>query len=443
MTPRQKHEKRRAGLNAERSRRVTRSDEIAGLSNDAMTTEIREEAGRIDTEIRNFDAQITACDHAIAEAGRVEERETIERTANVNGNGNDGETRERRELRGKTGSHDFVTAAVGRQGGGRRRGRIRRGVRRTARGATCRSIICESLRPFPGSFSEARQREDRAITPGVQALEMPAPTVPFIFDASVAASLGVLFPTVAAGAANYPTITTAPPADTVAKDADAPSTAAVVALATRTPKRVTGLFEIRREDLAVMPSLETDLLQSIGMSVRNEMDEQIVNGTDAGGDLNGLFKQATDVAVAAAVETFASGVSRFAALVDGQFARGWSDLRAIIGPSTFAKYEALYANANKGDISLFDRLAAKMGSLRVSDRIAAVASMGQKALVTRMAMGEYAIRVPTWGSVEIVRDIYSLAGKGQIRLTAILLCGDPHVPHGTNQVVELHPKVAS
>ena len=74
-----------------------------------------------------------------------------------------------------------------------------------------------------------------------------------------------------------------------------------------------------------MPSLEAALSEAMQGSLSNELDEQTFNG--ASGELNGLFVQATDVAAASGVETYTTGIARFAALVDGRHAYTLSDLR--------------------------------------------------------------------------------------------------------------------
>ena len=79
--------------------------------------------------------------------------------------------------------------------------------------------------------------ETRAVTPGVTAVQQAAPTVPYAFERSAAASLGFSFPMVASGQANYPVITTAVPAGSVDKAAAALATAGAFRLDTRLPKR--------------------------------------------------------------------------------------------------------------------------------------------------------------------------------------------------------------
>ena len=280
------------------------------------------------------------------------------------------------------------------------------------------------------------------MTPGITAVTTTAPTVPYIFERSALAALGFQMPMVGPGQANYPTLTTKAPAGAVAKSGAATATAAGFTLASRLPKRIAGQFEIQVEDSAVFPDMERALRESIMAAGADALDEQAFSGNGTAPNLDGLFNQATDVAVASAVETFASGIARFAALVDGQYAYDWSDLRAVIGSSTFAKYASLFESNGSNDGSLYDYLHGKLGRLQVSNRVPDVASMGQKGIVTLNAP-MIPLRLPVWMAAELIVDIYSKAGKGIKVCTMTILAGDPHVPHGTSQLKEVHPKLSS
>ena len=336
----------------------------------------------------------------------------------------DPEQRERIELRSKTGLADFLSAAAG--------GREVSGAAREY----AASVGCSPLNRLPLDIFRNGQPETRAVTAG-PAVDGPVePAVPYVFESSAAATLGIQMPQHGPGAVQVPRVTTAPPADTLAKDAAAPSTAAVIALDSQTPKRISGQFEVRAEDLAVFPALEAVLGESIRGALSNELDEEVFNGAAAG--LNGLFTQAANVAVAGAVETYATGVGRFAGLVDGEHAYSLDDVRCVVGPSTFA----LYAGLISGGVPLTDYLESKLGSFRVSSRMPAVASKGQKGVVT-LNGGPSPIRVYVWNALEIVRDPYSGAGAGKVTLTATALVSEVYIPHGTSQVKEIHPKLVA
>ena len=339
-------------------------------------------------------------------------------------NTGDPEQRERIELRSKTGLADFLSAAAG--------GREVSGAAKEYAAA----VGCAPLGMIPLDIFRNGQPETRAVTAG-PAVDGPVePAVPYVFQRSAAASLGIQMPTHGPGAVQVPRVTTAPPADTLAKDAAAPSTAAVIALDSQTPKRISGQFEVRAEDLAVFPALEAVLGESIRGALSNELDEEVFNGAAAG--LNGLFVQATNVAVAGAVETYATGVGRFAGLVDGEHAYSLGDVRCVVGPSTYALYMGLIS----GGVPLADYLESKLGSFRVSNRMPAVAAKGQKGIVT-LNGGPSPIRIYTWSALEIIRDPFSAAGEGKVTLTATALVSEVYIPHSTSQVKEINPKLVA
>ena len=283
--------------------------------------------------------------------------------------------------------------------------------------------------------------EQRAVTPGVNATTVTEPTADFVFERSAAASLGFMFPSAADGVQQLPVLTTAPPAGVVDKAAAVLSTAAAFRLDTLSPKRIGGQFECRVEDKAVFPSMDTDLPRAIQDAYLNALDEAVFSNSDgSAGPLKGLLNQAADVAVAGDKETFVSGVTRLAAFVDGQYAYGLDDVRAVVGSATYAAYMALWNNTLKGDISLFDYLKDRMGSFRVSNRVPAVAASGQKGIVTLNAP-MYPMQVFTWMGVQLIVDPYSKAGQGVTVVTATMLVSDPHMPYGQSTIKEIHPKL--
>ena len=337
------------------------------------------------------------------------------------------ETRERLEIRTKTGLADYLAAAAG--------------AREVVGAAREYADACgvAPLNRLPMSIFTDGQPETRAITPGPAVKGALQPIVPYLFSRSAAASLGIEMPSVPAGQVQIAKVGTAPPSDTLAADGTAPATAAAVSLVTQAPVRIAGQFEIRVEDLQVMPTLEEALSEAMRGSISNELDSQVFSG--ASGELNGLFTQATDVAAASAVENFTTGIGRFAALVSGRHAYDLRDLRACIGSATFALYAGTFANANKGDVSLFDYLSMHLGSIRVSDRVPAVASSAQKGIVVLSASATPP-KIHVYSALEIVRDPYSSAGVGKVTITATALVSPLYLPHGTSQAIEVHPKLS-
>ena len=395
-----------------------RLNAISGLAGDAFTSEIKSEASSLQSEYGDLEIRHRAA---------IVADETTETTTE----GPDAEARERLELRGKARVGDFVASAL------------------TGRGVTgasaefADSVGCAGLMPLelldaPGEI------ETRAVTPGPSAetaVTSTRPTVPFAFSRTDAAALGISMPALPPGESHHVALTTAPPAGPKAKDAAAASTAAAFSLTKRVPKRITGAFMVRVEDLSLLPSMENDLRTAISARMADSLDAQVIGGDGSGANLDGLFNQATAVGVASDTETFTSAIVRLAGLVDGKHANGFGDIRALIGVQTFAKFAAIFANSDKGDISAYDHLMSKLGGLRVSVRAPAVASMGQKAIAVLGAQGQ-PIVVPVWKGVELIVDPYTQAAKGQRIVTAVSLVGSPFIPYGVAQVVAFTPKLS-
>ena len=392
----------------------SRLAELAGL--DELTPELRAELDTLGTTHQDTESQLRAAIASDA-AATPPDNPAI-----------DAEVRERLELRAKTGIGDFLRAAVG--------GAAVSGA--AAEYAAACGVPTVGHLPMAIFDRTAPTVEVRAITPGPAVKGMLQPTVPFVFERSAANSLGILMPTVPMGQVQIPKITTAPPADTLAKDGAAPAAAAAaVTLVNQAPVRIAGQFEVRVEDLAVMPTLESALSESMQGSMSNELDESTFNG--AAGELNGLFTQAANVAAAGAVETFATGIARFAALVDGRHAYDLADVRAVIGSQTFGRYSGQFSG--NGAVSLFDYLRINLGSIRVSDRVPGVSAQAQKGIVVLSASAEMP-KIHVWDAMQIVRDPYSGAGAGKVTITATALVSPLYVPHGTSQVKEVHPKLS-
>ena len=381
-----------------------------------------------ETELTTVETKLSGCEpelrSALVAAAAEDDasRSTVETT--------DPETRERVELRAKTGISDFLKAAVAGAA-------VTGAASEYAAACGVPTVGHLPMAIFAGTAPSAP--EVRAITPGPAVKGMLQPTVPFVFERSAAASLGIMMPTVPSGQVQIPKITTAPPADTLAKDGAAPATAAAVTLVNQAPVRIAGSFEVRVEDLAVMPTLEAALSEAMQGSLSNELDESTFNG--ASGELNGLFTQAANVNAAGAVETYATGIARFASLVDGRHAYTLADVRAVIGSATFALYAGVFANTNKGDVSLFDYLSRMLGSIRVSNRVPGKSSNAQKGIVV-LSASSTPPKIHVWDAMQVVRDPYSGAGAGKVTITATALVSPLFVPHGTSQVKEVHPKVS-
>ena len=251
----------------------------------------------------------------------------------------------------------------------------------------------------------------------------PAPTnvgatqaeiIPAVFPDSVAAFLNVDMPTVAVGEAVFPVLRTSADAGAPAENASQDETASGFTADVLSPSRIQASFFYSREDRARFNGMDSALRENLSDALADKLDQQILNGSN--GLLNGTVlanhNVTTETSYALYREQFAYG------RVDGKFAGGTSDLRVVMGSGTFAHAASQYRGNNDNTDALMAMRAADVG-VRVSAHVPAVASSRQNAVIRLGARRDMV--APIWEGVTLIPDEVTLADKGQIQITAVML----------------------
>ncbi len=392
------------------------------LDNDDRTDEQNTELETLTGEIQKLEPELRAALAAEPDP-KPEKGEPV-----------DAETRERLELRSKVKVANWVGAALN-------DGEIAGAEKEYAAAEGCPGYMPLSV------FENDRELETRAVTPAptsdTQATQHPI--MPAIFQRSIASELGIDMPTVGVGTQLYPVLSTSVTAGMKAAGAAGPETAAAFSVNTATMARLTGSFKVRLEDLAMLAGMESSLRSDIGMVMRDQADEQMVNGNGTSPNLSGVLHQLTDPTNPGDTVTFDSYVSTFADGVDGLWANDLKDVRVLCGPQTYA-HAAKTFRGTDGGTSAATYLRSHAGGFRATKRIAAPPSSGtkkdrQQAILRRMAQGVRIATAPVWTGMRIIRDEYTNAAKGEIVLTAVSLIGGV-VIHRSDAYKQIAFKVA-
>ena len=327
----------------------------------------------------------------------------------------DGENRERRDLRGRCRVGRYMSAALD--------GLPVQGAEaELSAAAGCPGAVPLELFEVRGAATE-----NRAVTPApATADENLAPIVPAIFDRSAAAWLGIEMPMVGTGDAGYPVLSTSVTGGAVAKSAQAVETAAGFTVTMAQPRRISGAFRFTIEDAARLSGMEEALRADIASVLSDELDDQAVNGSGSGdGTVNGLLAILDNPAApAASAETFARYVAAAASHVDGLFAADLGGIRQLVGVATYGHMAGEF-RSNNDSMTAEAFLMNRTGGVRTSRRIAAAASNIQQAIVRRSnPAGDRVAVMPVWNGMQLIRDPYTSAGKGEVVVTAIMLVGD-------------------
>ena len=373
---------------------------------DALTTEL---------------AGIERRERALAKYGKTKTPEEVEeREVEERGKALDSQEKERLELRGKAQVSRFLLSRVS-------------GRRLDGPEAEYADACGIRSGDVPLDIFEADRPEEvekRAVTPrpGTVGLNM-APIQPYVFDGSLAGSLGIDMPSVKSGTFAQSRITAPLSAEAKAKGSDADATAATFGTVSTTPHRVSARLEFLMEDVAEagVSNFESALRENLRAALADELDNQFVNGDGQAPNITGFLKALGAPAAQGAELSFANGIGAAAALVDGKWATDLPGVRQIVGVDTYQKASALLSGAN-GDVSLAAYLAAKTGGYRTHSRMPAKASAGalnknQVGIAFRGSKGLRTAVCPHWGRLSIT-DIYTGSARGETSVTFHVLIGD-------------------
>ena len=256
--------------------------------------------------------------------------------------------------------------------------------------------------------------EKRAVTPAPADTGQTQNAIEgYVFANSVAAFLGIPSPVVPVGDTTFPVLTSDPAAGTPAENAEQGETTGAFTADVLTPGRIQASFFWSREDAARMAGMGDALREALQGGISDKLDKEIIQGT------NGLL---TGTVLAAHARAAASDYAHYVAellyaRVDGRYAADLADIRVVMGSDTFGNAATKFPT--NGEENALARIRNDSSGVRVSAHVPGEASSKQNAIVRLGTRRDYV--APVWGAVTLIPDEITLAKKGQIQLTAVLL----------------------
>ena len=239
-----------------------------------------------------------------------------------------------------------------------------------------------------------------------------------VFTRSVAGRLGVAIPTVPAGSAVYPIMVSGTTAEMANDGARVDAAAGSFTGHNLDPIRVSAAYLFNVRQTLQLRGFEDILRRDLAALIADKMDDQVINGNGVAPNVNGFLNELPAAAALTAVSSFASFLSIFSSRVDGLNAYNLSDLRAIVGKDTLEHAYTIYHT--NGETPAYEFVASRINSMGVSSRIPA--KDASKDQTNIMALTSYPGRnavMPVWRGMELIRDPYTNAAEGQVRLTAV------------------------
>lgn len=249
------------------------------------------------------------------------------------------------------------------------------------------------------------------------------PAIPRVFANSTAAFLGVDFVQVGAGESLIPVVSAGASPKQLAAGGDHGDTAALtLSTVKQSAVRAQIMLKYRHEDVANFgQSFESILRRDMTSALVEHTDKMILTGSGSSNQPTGLWGGTTAPTAAGTLATYSTALSPFSGLVDGRYAAGESELKAVIGSPTYSLFGTLYANNNKGDVDANTALRSRLGGYRVSAHVPAMdATDKTQEAVVKLGMSPGAV-ASMWPSVKMIRDEATEMDTGIIRLSMIQL----------------------
>ena len=171
-------------------------------------------------------------------------------------------------------------------------------------------------------------------------------------------------------------------------------------------------------------ALEQAIRRDMNGAMAQEMDRAIFNGSGSSGEPTGVFTGASAWGIEEnaldAAATWAAFRSEIVAFMLANAATGPGAVRLLIRPEVWDTMDGTYIASTA--VTEWERLMKYVGSVSMSHNALPAptgAPLESKALLTTSAGGVAPVFVGLWGAVDLIRDPYSDAQSGGLRLTAL------------------------
>lgn len=286
-------------------------------------------------------------------------------------------------------------------------------------------------RGIPVPLMALEQRAGETVASGTPDPIQTRPIIDRLFPQSVAARMGAQMIQIDHGAVEWPVTTsaiTAGWADGETANVAGPSTYATTDKALSPDQNLGIQMRITRKTLKQSgAALEAAVRRDMQGAMGQELDRAIFLGTGANGQPLGVITGAatygitsTAIDAAASWAAFRAAVVRF---MTANTAGGPGGVRLMIRPEVWDYMDDAEAFAGSG-ITEWDRLLKNIPASNIAmttNGLAAPAGtpLATSALLTTNAGGVSPVFVGLWGAVDLIRDPFSDAQSGGLRITAL------------------------
>lgn len=254
------------------------------------------------------------------------------------------------------------------------------------------------------------------------------PIIDRLFPDSMAGRMGAQMISIDSGATEWPVTTSAVSAGWAATEGGnvaGPTAYSTADRALRPDHNFGVQMRITRKALQQSgAALETAIRRDMQGAMGQGLDQAVFLGTGADGQPLGVITGAATYGITVqevdALATWAAFRSAVTAFMVANAAGGPGSVRALIRPELFNYLDGVLISGTA--VSEWDRITRQMPAVAMSSNALAApagATLASTALLTTSTGGVAPIFVGTWGAMDVVRDPYTDAQAGGLRITAL------------------------
>lgn len=285
------------------------------------------------------------------------------------------------------------------------------------------------FRGVPVPWQALEQRAGETVASGTPNPMSTRPIIDRLFPGSMASAMGGQMIAIDQGAAEWPVVTSSVSAGWQATETGNVSGPTVYATTDRamSPNNTLGItMKITRRSLKQSGSaLEQAVRRDMAGAIGQAMDAAVFNGTGADGQPLGVIAGAGTYGITAtaidATATHGAFRAAVAAFMAANAAGSSAAVRSMIRPELWDFLDASIFDAGSG-LTEWDKLSRLMGPINTTSNGLAAPSgtpTATTALLTTSTGGVAPFFVGAWGAVDVIRDPFSDAASGGLRLTAL------------------------
>ena len=382
-----------------------RCNEISGLSDDDFTDKVKEEFEGLKNELNDVEVRYQA---ALLSDEQPTETKLTEST---------GEGKEIRKLLQSAKSENYFATAF-------RNGKLTGAETELNEALECTEVreggIVIPLEMFDDDLTETRAATSTAAITGP---EMQSPILQKLYASPITDALGISQTAISQGSNTWILLTdggTTPAMKGESADVDTP-TAATLSTESLSAEKLICQYEYTAQVQASIPQIVPALRENLMLEMRDQMQNQIINGNGTSPQVSGFMNELTAPADPSEVADYASLLSSLSSMVNGIVATEESEVSFLAGLETYKLSCTLY-NTGSGEVAS-EALKQRGRGYRASSYLPAATSNIQKSNILHAGgMNRTSDScMGLWPSIELIVDRFTKAGQATTVLTAIQL----------------------